>query len=84
MNKDIRFISSKNSLRIFHGATVIGASLKVVLKENIGIFQVQSRQQKNNNECLPYLPNPSARAGHDTKSIFKRSLSGLNSEYSFS
>ena len=27
--------------------------------------------------------NPSARAGYDTKSIFKRSLTGLNSEFSF-
>ena len=31
-----------------------------------------------------YLPNPSARAGYDTKSIFKRSLTGLNSDFSFS
>ena len=32
-----------------------------------------------------YLPNPSARAGYDTRSIFfKRSLRGLNSEFSFS
>ena len=29
-----------------------------------------------------YLPNPSARAGYDTRSIFKRSLTGLNSEFS--
>ena len=28
--------------------------------------------------------NPSARVGYDTRSIFKRSLTGLNSEYSFS
>ena len=28
--------------------------------------------------------NASARAGYDTRSIFKRSLSGLNSEFSFS
>ena len=28
--------------------------------------------------------NPSARAGYDTRSIFKRSLTGLNSEFSFS
>ena len=26
-----------------------------------------------------YLPNPSARAGYNTRSIFKRSLTGLNS-----
>ena len=30
------------------------------------------------------LTNPSARAGYDTRSIFKRSLTGLNSEISFS
>ena len=28
--------------------------------------------------------NPSARAGYDTRSIFKRSLTDLNSEFSFS
>ena len=28
--------------------------------------------------------DPSARAGYDTRSIFKRSLTGLNSEFSFS
>ena len=31
-----------------------------------------------------YLPNPSVRAGYGTWSIFKRSLTGLNSEFSFS
>ena len=31
-----------------------------------------------------YLPNPSARAGYNTRSIYKRSLTGLNSEFSFS
>ena len=30
------------------------------------------------------IPNPSARARYDTRSIFKRSLTGLNSEFSFS
>ena len=41
--------------------------------------------------CLENLPkvmilftNPSTRAGYDTRSIFKRSLTGLNSEFSFS
>ena len=28
--------------------------------------------------------NPSARAGYDTRSIFKQSLTGFNSEFSFS
>ena len=34
--------------------------------------------------CLSYLPNPSTRAGYDTRSIFKRSLTGFNSEFSIS
>ena len=33
---------------------------------------------------LSYLPNPSSRAGYDTRLIFKRSLTGLNSQFSFS
>ena len=39
---------------------------------------------KHNYLLLSYLPNPSARAGYDTRSIFKWSLTGLNSEFSFS
>ena len=31
-----------------------------------------------------YLPNPSARAGYDTRSIFKGNLTSLNSEFYFS
>ena len=34
--------------------------------------------------AISYLPNPSAQAGYDTSSIFKRSLTGLNSEFSIS
>ena len=33
---------------------------------------------------LSIFTNPSARVGYDTRSIFKRSLTGLNSEFSFS
>ena len=33
---------------------------------------------------MTIFTNPSARAGYDTRSIFKRSLTGLNSEFSFS
>ena len=33
---------------------------------------------------LVLFTNPSAREGYDTRSIFKRSLTGLNSEFSFS
>ena len=31
-----------------------------------------------------YIPNPTSLAGCDTRSIFKRSLTGLNPELSFS
>ena len=34
--------------------------------------------------ALVLFTNPSARAGYDTRSIFKRILTGLNSEFSFS
>ena len=34
-------------------------------------------------DTLPIFSNPSAWIGYDTKSIFKRSLTGLNSELSF-
>ena len=33
---------------------------------------------------LIIFTNPSTRAGYDTRSIFKRSLTGLNSDFSFS
>ena len=33
---------------------------------------------------LVLFTNPSARAGYDTRSVFKQSLTGLNSEFSFS
>ena len=34
--------------------------------------------------AMVLFTNPSARAGYDTRSIFKRSLTGLNLEFSFS
>ena len=45
----------------------------------MGIQQVHSSY-----DIDPIYPTPSTRAGYDTRSIFKRSLTGLNSEYSFS
>ena len=39
---------------------------------------------KMNESSMILFTNPSARAGYDTRSIFKRSLTGLNSEFSFS
>ena len=38
----------------------------------------------DNLQRLIIFTNPSAQAGYDTKSILKRSFTGLNSEFSFS
>ena len=39
---------------------------------------------RNVRRTVILFTNPSARAGYDTRSIFKRGLTGLNSEFSFS
>ena len=50
------------------------------LKRMDTVFWVH--KEVNGSICLlPYSPNPSARAGYDTRSIFKWSLTGLNSEF---
>ena len=54
--------------------------LKIVLCSNLHYFNIFALAKIP----LSYLPNPSARAVYDTWSIFKRSLTGLNSEFSFS
>ena len=73
-------------------------SLSLYLHFNFTLFIVPTKyptdgldpNQKRNalgmklNYFWSYLPNPSARAGYDTRSIFKQSLTGLNSEFSFS
>ena len=38
----------------------------------------------DNAQNITIFTNPSTRAGYDIRSIFKRSLTGLNSEFSFS
>ena len=58
--------------------------------ELINFFITSTKIKQNNSNFVRsnfwtylYLPNPSARTGYDTRSIFKRSLTGLNSEFSF-
>ena len=59
--------------------------LQLIFKQtSIAIWFQLLLPNSNNSIQYPYLPNPSARAGYDTRSIFKRSLTGLNSEFSFS
>ena len=43
-----------------------------------------SRGARNALFSLVLFTNPSAWAGYDTRSVFKRSLTGFNSEFSFS
>ena len=50
------------------------------------LFNVETNRKKfrNNRSFFIIFTNPSARAGSDTRSIFKRGLTGLNSDFSFS
>ena len=53
--------------------------------ENISLRTVKrSPVLLSNISSFIIFTNPSARAGYDTRSIFKRSLTGLNTEFSFS
>ena len=52
--------------------------------ENSKKNYIKGEEEKIIVEVLVLFTNPSARAGYDTRSIFKRSLTGLNSEFSFS
>ena len=69
-------VSSRNCRGGFYGVFFKEiCNCIVILKYACGIT---NRAKKNN-----IFTNPSPRAGYDTRSIFKRSLTGLNSEFSF-
>ena len=50
----------------------------------MNIWRMKENSWKLRQEEIIIFTNPSARAGYDTRSIFKRSLTGLNSGFSFS
>ena len=56
------------------------ANRQVIKKDSIQVNHLFQRAGCN----MILFTNPSARAGYDTRSIFKRSLTGLNSEFFFS
>ena len=57
----------------------------VTLENRLGELEIRGRIEAIKTTALLILfTNPSARTGYDTRSIFKRSLTGLNSEFSFS
>ena len=47
-------------------------------------IELSALEQEQVNMFVTIFTNPSARAGYGTMSIFKQSLTGLNSEFSFS
>ena len=70
---DLQWIAVKHNQMISSDIPTSSAPCHAPLTSNEGFLNSWS-----------YLPNPSARAGYDTRSIFKWSLTGLNSEFSFS
>ena len=54
-----------------------------LMKEN-GFKLAKERSRIYSSQTITLFTNPYARAGYDTRSIFKRSLAGFNSEFSFS
>ena len=59
-------------------------SLKSLLSSRVVVRNNHHHRQYVCSIIIILFTNPSARAGYDTRSIFKRSLTGLNSEFSFS
>ena len=51
---------------------------------NVGEKNKVEGGQLADQDVLLLFTNPSAQARYDTRSIFKRSLTGLNSKFSFS
>ena len=85
VNKPVKYIMYKwvvNSI-------VIKCPLLVVFYQTINgkwmllISQFGPHWVSHNCDFIVFT-NPSARAEYDTRSIFKRSLTGLNSDFSFS
>ena len=58
--------------------------LRTILEVDQWRTSTNRPKNKKTNEHVYIFTNPSARAGYDTRLIFKRSLTGLNSEFSFS
>ena len=57
----------------------VGFAVPVGLEEQLKVSDKTDKYL----DLVILFTNPTARAGYDTRSIFKRSLTGLNSEFSF-
>ena len=58
-------------------------TVRQTLKKVKELKKHEKKKKKKKTDVILFT-NPSARAGYDTKSIFKRSLTDLISEFSFS
>ena len=63
--------------------TTFSWALRLYCQENLPSPK-QANQKTNRKVTLCAFTNPFTRAGYDTRSIFKRILTSLNSEFSFS
>ena len=73
----------KRELAIFF-SVLADQRIKLKESEKKDKYLDLARELKKPRNMMVLFTNPSARAGYDTRSIFKRSLTGLNSEFSFS
>ena len=82
------WISLTNPLLIFFQYLNVSSNFvhnMLTLSQTLLLHAWQAYTRNSLVQCIiSYLPNPSTRAGYDTRSAFKRSLTGLNSEFSFS
>ena len=66
--------------RLFHAFLTSFSCVNTIIL----MHHLEKKGRTHKRHPLIIFTNPSARAGHDTRSIFKQSLTGLNSEFSFS
>ena len=76
-----RTSSSAVKLTIFKTTVLFMFGIVIINYEQNSIFYYKIMVSTR---AIILFTNPSARAGYDTRLIFKRSLTGLNSEFSFS
>ena len=69
---------------ISHGSSADVSHFNMALYRILVVVGYRIITSKEHCVTIIIFINPSARAGYDTRSFFKRSLTGLNSEFSFS
>ena len=98
LHPSILFVLERNLVGVFkRGDNMVAGEMPVIKVLSLGrplimvdvtgtkrFFQATLELLFSCPSVLILFTNPSARAGYDTRSIFKQSLTGLNSEFSFS